>query len=69
MTEHARLAPPFVAVGTETTPAGLQPAADLRRRRLAVLALNVVTYVALVAAMAQVLGSGGWSAVDLVLFL
>ena len=68
MTEHARFAPPFAAVGTETTPAGLQSAATLRRRRLAVLALNAVTYAALAVAMAQVLGAGGWTGADMVLF-
>ncbi|HEX8167579.1 MAG TPA: glucans biosynthesis glucosyltransferase MdoH [Beijerinckiaceae bacterium] len=68
MTEHARFAPPFAAAGTETTPAGLQSAATLRQRRLTVAALNVVTYAALAAAMAKVLGAGGWSVVDGVLF-
>ena len=43
MTEHARFAPPFAAAAADTTPAGLQSAATLRRRRLTVLALNVAT--------------------------
>jgi membrane glycosyltransferase len=68
MTEHARFAPPFTAVGAETTPAGLQSAATLRRRRLAVAALNVAAYAALAAGMARVLGAGGWTVVDMVLF-
>jgi len=66
MTEHARFAPPFAAATADTTPAGL--AATLRRRRLTVLALNVATYAALSGAMAAVVGAGGWTIVDLVLF-
>ena len=68
MTEHARFAPPFAAAAAATTPAGLQSAATLRRRRLTVLALNVATYAALAGAMAAVVGAGGWTIVDLVLF-
>ena len=68
MTEHARFAPPFAAATADTTPAGLQSAATLRRRRLTVLALNVATYAALAGAMAAVVGAGGWTIVDLVLF-
>jgi membrane glycosyltransferase len=68
MTEHARFAPPFAAAAADTTPAGLQSAATLRRRRLTVLALNVATYAALAGAMAAVVGAGGWTIVDLVLF-
>ena len=33
------------------------------------LALNVVTYAALAGAMAAVVGAGGWTIVDLVLFV
>ena len=68
MTEHARFAPPFAAAAADTTPAGLQSAATLRRRRMTVLALNVATYAALAGAMAAVVGAGGWTIVDLVLF-
>ncbi len=68
MTEHARFAPPFAAAAADTTPAGLQSAATLRRRRLTVLALNVATYAALAGAMAAVVGAGGWTIVDVVLF-
>jgi len=68
MTEHARFAPPFGVAAADTTPAGLQSAATLRRRRMTVLALNVATYAALAGAMAAVVGAGGWTMVDLVLF-
>jgi membrane glycosyltransferase len=52
-----------------TTPAGLQSTAELARRRRLILALNVVTYVALLWAAARVLGSGGWSLVDMVMLV
>ncbi len=52
-----------------TTPAGLQSTAELARRRRLILALNVVTYVVLLWAAARVLGSGGWSLVDMVMLI
>ena len=51
-----------------TTPAGLQANATLNRRRIFVVGLNVVTWVALLAWAASILGSGGWTAVDCVMF-
>jgi membrane glycosyltransferase len=70
VTEPARLTPAIdFAAGTSTTPTGTQSMAELRGRRRFVLAVNAVTYVALAAAMALILGTEGWSAVDLVLFL
>ncbi|RDJ25348.1 glucans biosynthesis glucosyltransferase MdoH [Bosea caraganae] len=51
------------------TPAGLQSAAALRRRRLLVLGLNLATLAALLYGLSQVLGTGGWSVVDLVIFI
>ncbi|MBD3848475.1 glucans biosynthesis glucosyltransferase MdoH [Bosea sp. SSUT16] len=50
------------------TPAGLQSVASLRKRRFAVFALNLGTLVALLAGLAQVLSTGGWSAADVVIF-
>ncbi len=50
------------------TPAGLQSAATLRRRRLAVFGLNAATLAALGAGVAAVLGAGGWSLADGVIF-
>lgn len=46
------------------TPAGLQSSATLRRRRLAMLALNLGTLAALAAALARLLGIGGWNVTD-----
>lgn len=51
------------------TPAGLQSVAVLKARRLLVLALNLTTLAALLYGLAQVLGAGGWSVVDLVIFI
>lgn len=68
MTEHADLAPPLAATASETTPAGLQAASTLRRRRVLVAGLNVTTYLGLAAAMARIAGADGWSPVDIALF-
>ena len=50
-----------------TTPAGLQANATLNRRRLAVLTLNVVTWIGLLVWFASILASGGWTVLDAVL--
>ena len=54
---------------SQTTPTGLQTNAELRRRRLIVLALNVVTYLLMLWAAAAILGSGGWSLIDVILWV
>lgn len=51
------------------TPAGLQSLAMLRKRRLLVLALNLVTLAGLLYGLAQVLGAGGWTLTDSVIFI
>ena len=53
---------------TATTPTGLQTTAELGRRRAIVIALNVVTYIAMMWVAAGILGTGGWSLVDYILF-
>lgn len=69
MTEHARLTPPFEPVrALSTTPAGLQCASELWRRRLLVLMVNGLTYSVLAAAAVQILGAEGWTIIDVVLF-
>jgi membrane glycosyltransferase len=52
-----------------TTPTGLQSIAELTRRRRIVFALNVATYLAMLWVAARILGSGGWTAVDVILFV
>jgi membrane glycosyltransferase len=54
---------------TLTTPTGLQSIGVLNRRRRIVLALNVVTYVAMLWVAALVLGGGGWTLVDVILLV
>jgi membrane glycosyltransferase len=52
-----------------TTPTGLQSIDELTRRRQIVFGLNVATYVAMLWVAAQVLGTGGWTWVDMILFV
>ena len=51
------------------TPAGLQRTASLRARRLLVAGLNLATLAALLYGLAHVLAAGGWSLVDIVIFV
>jgi membrane glycosyltransferase len=67
MTEHVRLAPALAPPAV--TPAGIQTAAALRRRRLFMLGANLATYLAMAWAMASIAGAGGWTAIDVVLFV
>ncbi|MGO4404277.1 glucans biosynthesis glucosyltransferase MdoH [Bosea sp. RAF48] len=66
-TTFQRVAQEVEALGL--TPAGLQDAAALRRRRLLVLLLNLATLALLLAGLARVLGAGGWTAADVVIFV
>lgn len=50
-----------------TTPAGLQSARMLRRRRIIVALLNGGTFVGLGAVLASVLAAGGWTVVDMLM--
>jgi membrane glycosyltransferase len=52
-----------------TTPTGLQTVADLANRRRIVIVLNVVTYLAMLWIAARVLSHGGWSLVDVIMFV
>jgi membrane glycosyltransferase len=54
---------------TLTTPTGLQSIDDLWRRRMIVVALNVITWLALMWAASLVAAHGGWTAVDVVMFV
>ncbi len=68
MTEPARLDAIELVGATSTTPTGSQSMAALRMRRRFVAVVNGLAYAALAAWMAAILGTGGWSAVDAVLF-
>ncbi|MBO0742116.1 MAG: glycosyltransferase, partial [Hyphomicrobiaceae bacterium] len=52
-----------------TTPAGLQSIDELTRRRRIVFALNAITYALLLWVAARVAGAGGWTWVDVILFI
>jgi membrane glycosyltransferase len=52
-----------------TTPTGLQSIGELTRRRRIVFALNVATYAGMLWAAGVILGTGGWTLTDLILFL
>jgi membrane glycosyltransferase len=51
------------------TPAGIQSRALLSGRRWLVLALNVLTFLALMWALSKVLSAGGWTITDAVIFV
>jgi membrane glycosyltransferase len=51
------------------TPAGIQASRTLARRRIVVAALNGASYVGLLGWLAGILGAGGWSFVDVAIFL
>jgi membrane glycosyltransferase len=51
-----------------TLPSRLQSISELTRRRLIVLVLNVASYVLLLAATANLMSAGGWTAVDIIMF-
>ena len=59
---------PRVGLGL-TTPAGLQSIDDLSHRRRLVVALNVTTYLIMLWLAATILRSGGWTLVDVILFV
>ena len=52
-----------------TTPTGLQSIDDLSQRRRVVVVLNVATYLAMLWIASRVLGAGGWTVVDAILFV
>jgi len=51
-----------------TTPTGIQSMDELGRRRRLVAGLNIATWLLLMWGVARVLGAGGWTALDVVLF-
>ncbi|MEO8651763.1 MAG: glucans biosynthesis glucosyltransferase MdoH [Hyphomicrobiaceae bacterium] len=52
-----------------SVPTGLQANSDLSRRRLILLALNVGTWLAMLALAARILSAGGWTVVDMIMFV
>ncbi|MFM1815385.1 MAG: hypothetical protein RLZ98_2080 [Pseudomonadota bacterium] len=71
MNEHRPLPTPEDLPGGDgllTTPTGVQSTAVLARRRWLVLVLNILVWLALLSGAAGILGAGGWSLLDVVLF-
>ena len=69
MTEPAPLTPALNLVGPGlSAPTGSQSMAILRSRRAFVIVVNLATYLALASWMAGILGAGGWTLVDILLF-
>jgi membrane glycosyltransferase len=60
------LPPPALSL---TTPTGLQSIDELNRRRRIVLGLNLITYAFMLWWAGRILGAGGWTLVDGVLFV
>jgi membrane glycosyltransferase len=52
-----------------TTPTGLQSIAELTRRRRMVFALNVATYLLMLGLAARIMSAGGWTWVDVIMFV
>ena len=75
MTDRADTARPFHNAATSqmtsppslTVPTGLQANAELSRRRTLMLGLNVVSWLAMMWLAAHILGSGGWTLLDIML--
>jgi membrane glycosyltransferase len=64
----ARVSPLPLSAGPDLTPTGVQSARVLTARRIFVTALNLVTLFLLGWGVASVLGSGGWSTADVIIF-
>ena len=72
MTEHAQSSlarSTLRAPASLNVPTGLQTTAELGQRRLIMLVLNVVAWLAMMAVAAHILASGGWSILDVVLLV
>jgi membrane glycosyltransferase len=59
----------MISPHSDMTPAGVQSRALLFCRRLIVAGLNIITYLALLVWLAQILGTSGWSAIDVAIFV
>ena len=55
------------SINDATVPTGLQTTAELGRRRMIMLALNVVTWALMMWVAARILGAGGWTLLDYVM--
>ena len=69
MTDQTLLRPADLSQPAALTPAGLQPASMIFKRRLLVASLNLATIGVLAYIMARVLGDDGWSWLDIGIFV
>lgn len=58
-----------VSIESLTTPTGLQANATLKQRRLIVLTLNILTWASLMIWAASIFRAGGWTLIDVGLFI
>ncbi|MBX9927151.1 MAG: glucans biosynthesis glucosyltransferase MdoH [Hyphomicrobiaceae bacterium] len=61
-------APVTAPTPSDMTPAGIQSTAVIARRRSQVIAVNVATYVVMLAVAAHVMSAGGWTVIGAIMF-
>jgi membrane glycosyltransferase len=66
--DHRNISEPPGLSANHMTPAGLQSTGVIARRRRMVIVLNLATYLSLLAWIAAILASGGWSLLDALFF-
>jgi membrane glycosyltransferase len=67
--DTARSAATLADASSLSVPTGLQANSELTRRRLILATLNIVTWLAMLALAAQILSAGGWTVVDMIMFV
>jgi membrane glycosyltransferase len=67
--DTARPAATIADASSLSVPTGLQANSELTRRRLIMATLNIVTWLAMLALAAQILSAGGWTVVDIIMFV
>jgi membrane glycosyltransferase len=67
--DTARPAASLADASSLSVPTGLQANSELSRRRWLLAALNIATWLAMLVLAAQVLSAGGWTVVDMIMFV
>ncbi len=65
----ATIAPTTTGASSLSVPTGLQANSELARRRITLAVLNVLTWIAMLGVAAYVLSAGGWTVVDIIMFV
>jgi len=68
-TDTARPAATLADASSHSVPTGLQANSELSRRRWLLATLNILTWLAMLALAAQILSAGGWTVVDMIMFV